>query len=126
MRGGSLESGEHVPGPDDQAQKQMDAVEQLGVFLGDGVLKRKIEQTLEEAFSFGHVGCLQNMRCIRHSFPPKFGMSSLGALSLSLAPNGLCEKPLCPLPLPNPLPCLSQAAPPAAPIPTFLEWSIPP
>src|SRR5260370_18290691 len=89
----------------------MDAVEQLGVFLGDGVLKREIEQTLEEAFSFGHVGCLQNMRCIRHSFPPKFGMSSLGSLSLSLAPNGLCEKPLCPLPLPNPLRCLSQAAP---------------
>src|SRR5216684_4347766 len=79
----------------------MDAVEQLGVFLGDGVLKRKIEQTLEEAFSFGHVGCLQNMRCIRHSFPPKFGMSSLGALSLSLAPNGWSEKLLHPLPLPN-------------------------
>src|SRR5260370_35426969 len=71
MGRGSLESGEDVPSSDDQAQKQMDAVKQLGVFLGDSVLKRKIEQTLAEAFSFGHVGRLQSARGIRHSFPSK-------------------------------------------------------
>src|SRR5258708_16966391 len=49
----------------------MDGVKQLGVFLRDGVLKRKIEQPIEEAFPFGHVGCLQSVRCIRHSFPSK-------------------------------------------------------
>src|SRR6267154_490805 len=66
LGGGSLESGEHVPGSADQPQKQMDGVKQFGVLLGDAVLKGKIEKALEKAFSFGHVHGLQNMRCFRH------------------------------------------------------------
>jgi hypothetical protein len=49
----------------------VDAVEELGVLLGDEVLKRKIEQALEKAFTFGQAACFQNVRGVRHGFASK-------------------------------------------------------
>jgi hypothetical protein len=48
----------------------MDAIEELRVSQRNEVLKREIEQTLEEAFAFGQIGCVQNVRSFRHNYPP--------------------------------------------------------
>src|SRR4029077_14199352 len=102
LRGGSLESGEHVPGSGDQAEQQVNAVEQLGVFLGDGELKGKIEQALEEALFSRQVCCLQNMRCFRHIPSSNFRCGPIRWLSSIFAPKRGSEKSLGGLRLPHP------------------------
>ena len=67
LRSGGLEPIEHIPRTHDQAQKEMNPVEKLGIFLGNEMLKGKVQKALEETLPLIQMRRLQDVAGVRHT-----------------------------------------------------------